>query len=254
VLHENRRRAVSFGDDAERYDRARPRYPDALYELLLAEPAPRVLDVGCGTGIAARELQARGCSVLGVEPDARMARFGQDHGLDVEVAAFEDWEPGARRFDLLVSAQAWHWVEPLRGGACAVHALVPGGRAAMFWNIGAPDGAVGEALQAVYRRLEPQLVDTTVLMGHPAERLDNARRSLTTGGLFGELQEHALTWERVYPTALWCEHLSTHSDYLTMPEPRRAALMNAVAEAIDAHGGSMTITYTTRVVSARRLG
>ncbi|MGW3626958.1 methyltransferase domain-containing protein [Streptomyces sp. NPDC000880] len=31
------------------------------------------LDVGCGTGIAARQFQAVGCRVLGVEPDARMA-------------------------------------------------------------------------------------------------------------------------------------------------------------------------------------
>ena len=30
----------------------------------------RVLDVGCGTGIAARQFQAAGCQVLGVDPDA----------------------------------------------------------------------------------------------------------------------------------------------------------------------------------------
>jgi ubiquinone/menaquinone biosynthesis C-methylase UbiE len=51
--------AESFGTDAERYDRARPRYPDALVERIAAgSPGPDVLDVGCGTGIAARQFQA----------------------------------------------------------------------------------------------------------------------------------------------------------------------------------------------------
>jgi SAM-dependent methyltransferase len=65
-----------------------------------------VLDVGCGTGIASRLSVDRGCQVIGVEPDPRMAAVGRRHGLIVEEAAFEQWEPGSRRFDLLVSAQA----------------------------------------------------------------------------------------------------------------------------------------------------
>jgi SAM-dependent methyltransferase len=79
--------AGSFGVDPERYDRARPRYPDALVErIIAASPGLDVLDVGCGTGIAARQFQALGCTVLGVEPDARMAEFARHSGVEVEVA------------------------------------------------------------------------------------------------------------------------------------------------------------------------
>ncbi|MFC8820298.1 SAM-dependent methyltransferase, partial [Streptomyces rochei] len=53
--HEVRRMAESFGADAQRYDRARPGYPDALVARIVAgSPGSEVLDVGCGTGIAAR--------------------------------------------------------------------------------------------------------------------------------------------------------------------------------------------------------
>ncbi|MEU6126577.1 hypothetical protein [Streptomyces sp. NPDC047123] len=46
--HLHRRMAESFGVDAERYDRARPRYPDALVaRIVAAAPGPAVLDVGC---------------------------------------------------------------------------------------------------------------------------------------------------------------------------------------------------------------
>ena len=116
--HEARQVAESFGEDAERYDRTRPRYPDALIERIAAA-GPDVLDVGSGTGIAARQLQAAGCRVLGVEPDARMAAFGRSHGVPAEVATFEAWEPAGRVFDAVVAGQAWHWVDPVAGAAKA---------------------------------------------------------------------------------------------------------------------------------------
>jgi len=51
--------AESFGIDPERYDRTRPRYPDAMVDRIVAgRPGPDVLDVGCGTGTAARQFQA----------------------------------------------------------------------------------------------------------------------------------------------------------------------------------------------------
>jgi SAM-dependent methyltransferase len=58
-----------------------------------------VLDVGCGTGIAARQFQAAGCTVLGVDVDARMALWARHRGLDVEVGTFETWDARERVFD-----------------------------------------------------------------------------------------------------------------------------------------------------------
>jgi len=72
--HEARHLAESFGEDAARYDRARPSYPDALVQRIVAAcPELHVLDVGIGTGIAARQFQAADCRILGVEVDSRMA-------------------------------------------------------------------------------------------------------------------------------------------------------------------------------------
>ncbi len=77
--HLHRQVAESFGSDAERYDRARPRYPQAMVaRIVAASPGPDVLDVGCGTGIAARQFQAAGCRVVGIDVDARMAEWARD--------------------------------------------------------------------------------------------------------------------------------------------------------------------------------
>ncbi len=86
--------AESFGLDAERYDRARPGYPPAMVErIIAASPGRDVLDVGIGTGISARPFHADGCRVTGVDVDDRMAEFARRHGFEVEVASFEEWRP-----------------------------------------------------------------------------------------------------------------------------------------------------------------
>jgi SAM-dependent methyltransferase len=66
-------RSRAFGDDPETYDRARPGYPAAVFDLVLSDAPATAVDVGCGTGKAAREVMQRNVAVLGVEPDARMA-------------------------------------------------------------------------------------------------------------------------------------------------------------------------------------
>ena len=86
-------RSKLFDEQAEAYDRFRPTYPDAVIDELLG-PAPmdlEVLDVGCGTGIASRQIAQRGAKVLGVELAPRMAEIARRHGIDVEIAAFEAW-------------------------------------------------------------------------------------------------------------------------------------------------------------------
>jgi SAM-dependent methyltransferase len=122
--HEARRVAESFGSDPGRYDRSRSPYPEALIEhIVAAAPGPAFLDAGCGTGIEARQFRAAGRTVLGVEPDPRMAEFARASGIDVEVATFETWQPAGRTFDAIVSGTAWHWVDPVAGAAKAAEGV-----------------------------------------------------------------------------------------------------------------------------------
>lgn len=151
-------RACSFGEDAVAYDRARPAYPEALVDDLMAPGPRRVLDVGCGTGKAGRMFAARGCDVLGVEPDERMAAVARTHGLAVETVSIERWDSAGRTFDLVVSGQAWHWIDPQRALPRVVAALAARGRIAVFWNHSShrslPDAERSRLLGAVGRLID----------------------------------------------------------------------------------------------------
>ena len=88
----NRRRALSFGGVAAA---VRPRA--SVVSARAHRPADgvvtaQVLDVGCGTGKASRLMIARGCDVLGVEPDPSMAAIARSHGVTVEAGTFEEWD------------------------------------------------------------------------------------------------------------------------------------------------------------------
>jgi SAM-dependent methyltransferase len=252
MLFEDRARAESFGAAADLYDRVRPSYPPALIDELLRGGAAAVLDVGCGTGIAAALLRARGCTVLGVEIDERMAKLARAKGLTVEVAGFELWDDAGRRFDLVCSGQAWHWVEPAAGAEKAAGALKAGGRIGVFWNLGGPPPALRERLAPIYRRLEPELGNYSMVLGNRSERDRDSASALADSGRFGDIATHRFQWRQRYDTSRWLAFLQTHSDHHTLPVGRRERLLSAVGEAIDDFGGVFDVEYETVLVSARR--
>ena len=252
--HHHREVAESFGSDAGRYDRARPSYPGALVErVVAASPGPDVLDVGCGTGIAARLFQAAGCRVLGVDPDERMAGLARQSGVEVDVATFEAWDPAGRDFDAVIAAQAWHWVDPVAGAAKAALVLRSGGRLATFWNAFQTPPDLGEAFVEVYRRVEPGLpfnpwtrpaLDAYLMMcGKAADGIRQSRA-------FGEPEQWNFGWDHSYTRDQWLEQVPTFGGHGQIPPAKLRELLAGIGAAIDAKGGSFTAHYTTVVATA----
>ena len=113
--------------------RARPGYPDALVERLVAlgGVGPAVVDLGAGTGLLALPLGVRGIHVRAVEPAIAMLEVLREGaaGIPVEpvhaAAEATGLPPGAE--SLVFLADALQWVEPERTGIEAARLLSPGG-------------------------------------------------------------------------------------------------------------------------------
>ncbi|WP_369368472.1 class I SAM-dependent methyltransferase [Streptomyces sp. CG4] len=248
--------AQSYGTDAERYDRTRPRYPDAMVERIIAAGQGRdVLDVGAGTGIAGLAFQAAGCRVLGVEPDPRMAEFARRKGLEVEVATFEDWDPAGRTFDTLIAGTAWHWIDPVAGAAKAARTLRPGGRLALFWNAFRPTRDVAEAFAAVYARVLPASPIYQRAMAGPESYAGMVARmsdGLARSGAFDAPEQWHFDWDRRYTRDAWLDQVPTFGGHGRLPPAELDALLAGLADAIDAMGGSFTMHYTALVLTSVR--
>ncbi|MDT5251360.1 MAG: hypothetical protein QOH07_295 [Mycobacterium sp.] len=259
--HRLREVAESFGVDAERYDRARPRYPDALIErVIAASPGIDFLDVGCGTGLGARQYRAAGCRVLGVDVDPRMAEFAQQTGIDVEIGTFEDWDPRGRSFDAVVAGQAWHWVDPVRGAAKAAQVLRPHGLLALYWHVFDPPSQVADAFDDVLHRVAPDAplwnrsTDNNEA-SNPAfdlqqGNLQRAVDGIRTAGRFGEPEQWRFEWQRHYTRDEWLDHLPTTGTLTRLAPDQVATVLEAVGTAIDGIGGGFTMQYVTLATAA----
>lgn len=247
--HQHRPMAESFGVDAERYDRSRPTYPAGLLERIVAAlPGPEVVDVGCGTGILARQLQSAGCRVLGVEPDARMAAFARASGVAVEEARFEDWDAAGRTFDAVVAGTAWHWVDPVAGAAKAAQVLRPGGLLVLLWNVGEPPAEVSTALADAFLDVvpNPPFDPRAARSGAGAYRaaLDDWADGVRSTGAFQDPLQDQLQWTQPYTRDEWLDQLPTTGALTMLGRSAQATILNRVGAAVDALGGSVSVRWT----------
>ena len=255
-------RSRLFDEQAEAYDRFRPTYPDAAIDELLG-PAPaglEVLDVGCGTGIASRQIAERGAKVLGVELGSRMAEIARGHGVEVEIAPFEGWDAAGRMFDRVTSAQAWHWLDLPIATAKAASVLRPGGTLGLIWNAGCQPADLADALEGVYASVVPP-GGHRLFRGYAADRLSDFKTGLgseidavSAVPDFGAPTKKWFPWTRIYQRDEWLDQLVSRSDHAALEPAVRDRLFEAIGSAIDDQGGSFVMNFETVLITATRLG
>lgn len=256
--HERRQTAESFGSDAQRYDRARPRYPEGLVRRILeGAPGKDVIDVGCGTGIAARQFEALGGRVLGVEPDERMAEVARQLGIEVDVSTFEEWDPRSRQFDVLAAAQAWHWIDSTSGAVKAAEVLRPGGLLAVFWNAFQFPPEVADAFLEVFQNVMPQApIDPRAMLHEATEGYQvlfgKAAAGIRASGQFADPEQWRFDWTWTYTRETWLDQMPTLGTFTRLPAPVLDKLLEGVGLAVDALGGNFAMRYATVAVTALR--
>jgi SAM-dependent methyltransferase len=252
----------TFNEDAERYDRTRPRYPVQMFDDLAASAIPpraRVLEIGCGTGQATVALAERGYRIVAVELGAEMATVARRNlarfdAVEVITAAFEDWPLPDEPFDVVFSATAFHWVDPAVRVSKSADALRPGGVLATVGteHIAGGSEAFFIAVQDCYERFDP--ATPTGLRQQSASDIPQDDQELASSGRFGSAKFHRYEWELSYTTAEYLDLLLTYSGHRALPAAQRSGLLNCIAGLIDGnHGGQMAKRYLTELRIAQRL-
>jgi SAM-dependent methyltransferase len=254
---------ATFDQAAELYDRARPGYPAELFAELgtLAGVGPgcRLLEIGCGTGQATVPLAERGCEIVAVELGAGLAAVARRNlarfpSVDVVVGAFEDWPLPAERFEVVLAATTWHWIDPAVRVARAAAALRPGGALATIstHHVAGGDAEFFELAQGCYERWDPATPPGGARLP-PAAEVAEDRQELAGSTQFGSPVFRRWEWEHPYSTAGYLDLLRTYSGHRAMEEAARQRLLGCIAGLIDGRfGGRIRKRYLTELRVAWR--
>lgn len=158
---------TTFNEDEYNYDKARPDYPDELFEDIFSyidlSENSNVLEIGIGTGQATLPFLNNGCNVTAVELGDKLAKYCQNKfsefsNFKIINSDFITADLPENSFDLIYSATAFHWI-PKDGGYAKIKSLLkPDGTVALFWNhpfVSNTSDETNLASMSVYKKYRP---------------------------------------------------------------------------------------------------
>ena len=254
---------ATFDRAAPLYDGARPGYPEEVFDDIVSiagVPAGgRVLEVGCGTGKATVPLARRGYGILGIDLGENLAAVARRNlatfpRVEVKIGDFEKIQLPNDAFDLLVSATAWHWLDPEVAYPKAAGVLRPSGAIALLWNehvSAEADGGFFQRSQTIYKREAPEIWDRSHEGPPRPEDLPDRTAEIEASGLFGPVLKRSYRWDREYDAPAYLELLATYSDHISLTERTRGRLYEGLSRLIrEEHGGRIVKGYQTTLYVA----
>ena len=255
----------TFEQAPELYERARPGYPDALFDALAAltglGPGARICEVGCGTGQATVPLAERGYRITCVELGTKLAAIAHVKLApfpDVEVvnADFEHWRPEQADFDAVVAFTSFHWLDPDARYAHVASLLRPGGMLAVVTteHVLPEDGDRFFAeVQADYEAVTPE--DPKTKEGGPRapDAIADLSAEIEASAHFRTTATRRYAYDITYTADSYIALLETYSGHRALDERRRARLLELIRARIASRpGGEVRKTYLAILNVARR--
>ena len=250
----------TFDTVADLYGEARPGYPAALFEDLATQfglsSTSSVLEVGCGAGQATGDLAAWAARVVAVDPGPRLIEEARrrvpSENVAFAVAHFEDFAPEPGAFDFVVSAQAWHWVDPVVGFPIAARALKTNGVLAIFGHV--PLLPPEPCLSAFKIAYDTHLPGSWGSLPSQAAYLPSGpfARMIDQSGLFGAVTHRSYDWTWAVDPDTFGRFMRTDSSYVGVPEVQRYALFDELSAAIGDLGGVLEFPWETHLYVATR--
>lgn len=132
-----------FNQAAEYYDKYRPCYPqesiDSLISVTWISAGSDLLEIGCGSGKATKQLIGNDFNILGIDPGEDLVRIGNERFKNDNVnfvkGRFEEYDFEQKKFDVIYAAQSFHWVPQPIGYRKCFDILKDNGYIALFWNM-----------------------------------------------------------------------------------------------------------------------
>ncbi len=250
----------TFEEAPELYDRARPGYPEELFDDLARlaglRPGSRVLELGCGTGQATIALARRGYEVVAVElgaglVDVARRKLAAFPAISVVNAAFEAWALPVEPFDVVFAATSFHWIDPAVRVVKSADALRPGGALAVVstHHVAGGDERFFVDVQRCYERWDPSTPPGLRLPAAADVPLD--RDEFDACGRFGPVAFRRYERDLTYSASEYRDLLLSYSGHRAMEPAAQRGLLSCIVRLIDErYGGQITKRYMNELAVA----
>ncbi|MBE9013995.1 class I SAM-dependent methyltransferase [Pseudanabaenaceae cyanobacterium LEGE 13415] len=235
-------RKVWYSPVVEMYDRARPRYLAALIdrvvEVAQLAPQSKILEVGCGSGIATVDFARLGYSIDAVEPNLEFCRLAEQHcssypKVRIIPQTFEEWQVEPGEFQIVLAANAWHWIASDIKYVKASEALQNNGALVLLWNMSLePTYEIHQVLDRVYQQFAPLVAPKYEGKETQEEILQGLGKLISDSGLFEAPVQESIECEQTYEVDRYLELLSSYSQYIALEPTTREALFAGLRETI----------------------
>lgn len=225
-MPDQRKLRTTFDSAATSYHRARPEYPEQLYDALVGaaglDDHDRLLEIGAATGKATVPLARRGCRITCIEPGPSLAaqahqNLAEFSDVHIVESTFESVDPAEHEpFDLVFAATAWELLRP--GGHLAFWSathVFPEGGDPFFWD-----------LQPVYEEIGEGLPPGAT---HPLPgELPDQSDEIVASGLFEPVLVKQFAWLVTYDADGYLQLLDTFSGHIAMEPWQRDRLYTEI--------------------------
>lgn len=243
-------RRLTFGANADAYERARPEWPEDAARWLVPDGAELVVELGAGTGKLTRVVASLGARVVAVDPDPRMLAVLQGLGLEGVEGSAEAIPFGDGVADAVVAGSSLHWFE-LELALPEIHRVLrTGGRFGFGWNHRDERHPAIAAMSEAVREAQSRIRG-------PRWRTRDWSAELTAGGLFEDVERARFEHVHQLPREALRDHLVSYSGVAALPEDERRRVLAAVAGRLDADeslrdGDMLRLPFVVTAFRARR--
>ena len=242
-----------YGDVVDAYDRTRPRYPaqllDKVREIAGFQPNQKVLEIGCGPGIATVELAKLGLEIVAIEPNLTACQLARQKCANYSRvkfvnSTFEEWESGEDKFDVVVATTSFHWVTPEIRTIKTASILKEDGYLVLLWNTPPqPNAEAIKELAPVYRVHAPELAQQESLQNHE-QIIAKFGAEVIDSGYYRDLIYDRAICEVNYTVDEYLTLLTTLSPYIRLEASQRDTLLIELKEVLRSkYGDRLQLSY-----------
>ncbi len=255
----------TFDTVASIYEKYRPGYNNELYELLFDYipicRSSNVVEVGIGSGQATLPILKTGCNLIAVEYGEQFSKLCRDKfksypNFSIITNKFENTCFEDHAYDLVYSASAFHWVPEEVGYKKVFSMLKNGGVFARFANHPYRDRgnlALAKEIDEIYDKYYNKFYNKKrETLTEYTEEQAKERAMIAKKYGFTDIRYALFYRKRIFSAKEYIKLLGTYSDHIAIEKTIRIEFFSKIEEAINNHGGTITIYDTIDLQLARK--